>query len=89
MKATGITRPVDQLGRIVLPRELRRQLGIKEDEDRLEIFVDGEDIILRKYKRGCTFCGGMDELREFGGQYICGGCRDKLRLALAESEVGV
>lgn len=89
MKATGMTRPVDSLGRVVLPKELRNLLDIKENEDRLEIFVDGEDIVLRKYKRGCTFCGGMDELREFCGEHICGECRGTLRLALVESEVGV
>ena len=55
MKATGIVRKVDSLGRIVLPIELRRTLGIGE-LDPLEIFVDGEKIILRKYEPACTFC---------------------------------
>ena len=56
MKATGITRPVDPLGRVVIPVELRRSLGIKTD-DLLEIFVDGEYIMLRKNEPACFFCG--------------------------------
>lgn len=55
MKSTGIVRKVDELGRIVLPIELRRTLGI-EEKDRIEIFVDGESIILRKYQPACIFC---------------------------------
>ena len=55
MKATGITRPVDPLGRVVIPVELRRSLGIKND-DLLEIFVDGEYIMLRKNEPACVFC---------------------------------
>ena len=50
MKTTGITRRIDDLGRVVLPIELRRMLGI-EVKDSLEIFVDGDSVILRKYRR--------------------------------------
>lgn len=56
MKATGIVRKVDELGRVVIPIELRRTLGIGE-KDPLEIFVDGEEIILRKYEPCCVLCG--------------------------------
>lgn len=59
-KATGITRPVDQLGRIVIPIELRRTLGLGE-KDPVEIFVNGDEIILRKYAPGCTLCGNVDK----------------------------
>lgn len=86
MKSTGITRPVDGLGRVVLPKELRRTLDIKEDQDRLEIFVDGENIILRKMKRSCTFCGGTENLKPFAGHKVCGACRGGLRVALSEGK---
>ena len=56
MKATGIVRKVDELGRIVLPIELRRTLNI-EEKDSLEIFVDGSSVILQKYEPSCIFCG--------------------------------
>jgi transcriptional pleiotropic regulator of transition state genes len=82
LKATGMTRPVDELGRVVLPKELRKSLGIVESEDRVEIFVDGHDIVLRKLVRGCTFCKGTIDLKEFGGHEICGHCRDDIRKGL-------
>ncbi|OSM10985.1 AbrB family transcriptional regulator [Bacillus toyonensis] len=58
MKATGVTRKVDELGRVVIPKELRNTLGIKEKSP-LEIFVEGEDIVLQKYQPGgvCTLTG--------------------------------
>ncbi|HBP64863.1 MAG TPA: AbrB family transcriptional regulator, partial [Desulfosporosinus sp.] len=56
MKSTGIVRKVDELGRIVLPMELRRTLGIAE-KDAMEIYVDQEKIILKKYEPACVFCG--------------------------------
>ena len=55
MKATGIVRKVDELGRIVLPIELRRTLDIME-KDSIEVFLDGKLIVLRKYELSCTFC---------------------------------
>ena len=62
MKSTGIVRKVDELGRIVLPIELRRTLGI-EEKDRIEIFVDGESIILRKYQPACIFGETAKDIR--------------------------
>ena len=73
MKATGIVRKVDQLGRIVLPIELRRTLDI-EIKDPLEIFVDNEYIMLKKYSPQCCLCGSMDGLRNFKGKNVCGKC---------------
>jgi transcriptional pleiotropic regulator of transition state genes len=58
MKATGIVRKVDELGRVVIPMELRRTLGIG-DKDPLEIYVDDDRIMLKKYAPGCTLCGEM------------------------------
>lgn len=78
MKSTGIIRKIDELGRIVLPIELRRNLGIAE-HDSLEIFVEGTQIILRKYSPSCIFCGSSDEVSEFKGKRICGACKSELR----------
>ncbi len=73
MKSTGIVRKVDELGRIVLPIELRRTLGI-EEKDRIEIFVDGESIILRKYQPACIFCDNAKDVINYKGKKICPDC---------------
>lgn len=73
MKSTGIVRKVDELGRIVLPIELRRTLGI-EEKDRIEIFVDGECIILRKYQPACIFCDNAKDIINYKGKNICPDC---------------
>ena len=73
MKSTGIVRKVDELGRIVLPIELRRTLGI-EEKDRIEIFVDGESIILRKYQPACIFCDNAKDIINYKGKNICTDC---------------
>ncbi|MBE7036432.1 MAG: AbrB/MazE/SpoVT family DNA-binding domain-containing protein, partial [Ruminococcaceae bacterium] len=70
MKSTGIVRKVDELGRIVLPIELRRTLDIAE-KDALEIYVDGSTIILRKYEPSCIFCGNSKDVLVFKGRNIC------------------
>jgi len=69
MKATGIVRRIDDLGRVVIPKELRRTLGMAEG-DPLEIFVDGDRIILRKYVPGCIITGALDDLIEYQGHKI-------------------
>lgn len=77
MKSTGIVRKVDELGRIVIPIELRRVLniGIK---DSLEIFVEEEKIIFRKYEPACVFCGSADSVIGHNGRLICKECIRKL-----------
>ena len=80
MKSTGIVRKVDELGRIVLPIELRRTLGI-EEKDRIEIFVDGDSIVLKKHRPAgsCDFCGEVDDgAVQFAGYCICPACRRKI-----------
>ena len=67
MKVIGIVRKVDELGRVVLPKELRDTMELPENTP-MEIFIDADKIILRKYQPGCTFCGSMDRLTEFGGK---------------------
>ena len=69
MKSTGIVRRVDELGRIVLPIELRRRLNINE-RDTLEIFVDDEKIVLKKYEPADIFTGNMDDLIEYMGKKV-------------------
>jgi transcriptional pleiotropic regulator of transition state genes len=79
MKSLGIVRKVDELGRVVLPVELRRTLGI-EEKDGLEIFVDDETIILRKYVPGCHLCGNcQDKLVDYKGTHICSNCLKELK----------
>ncbi len=78
MKATGIVRPVDALGRIVLPIELRRTLDITT-EDSLEIFTDGQNIVLKKYSPSCIFCGEADNVEMIKGKYVCRKCLKELK----------
>lgn len=69
MKSTGIVRKVDELGRVVLPSELRKTLSI-EEKDALEIFIDNEKIVLKKYEPACIFTGEMDDLIEYKGRKV-------------------
>ncbi|MBU7006331.1 AbrB/MazE/SpoVT family DNA-binding domain-containing protein [Phosphitispora fastidiosa] len=73
MKATGVVRKVDELGRVVIPIELRRTLEIDE-KDSLEFFVDGEKIILRKYEPACVFCSKTEDIIVFRGKRVCKIC---------------
>jgi len=77
MKSTGIVRKVDELGRIVLPIELRRTLDIAE-RDALEIYVDGTSIVLKKHESSCVFCGSGKNVSEFKGKNICADCLREL-----------
>lgn len=77
MKSTGIVRKVDELGRIVLPIELRRTLNIDE-KDSLEIYVDGSSVILRKYEPSCIFCGDAGDVTTYRGKNICPNCLREL-----------
>ena len=79
-KSTGIVRKVDELGRIVLPIELRRLLDI-EEKDSLEIYVDDDSIVLKKYVPACIFCGSASDIYSFKGKKICGDCLNKIKLS--------
>ena len=81
MKSTGIVRKVDELGRIVLPIELRRTLDIGE-RDALEIYVEGATIVLKKYRPTCVFCDGSKDIQTFKGKNICPKCLKELRESL-------
>lgn len=78
MKSTGIVRKVDELGRIVLPIELRRTLDIAE-KDALEIYVEGSAIVLKKYRPTCVFCDSARDVSVFKGKNICPKCLRELR----------
>lgn len=77
MKSTGIVRKVDELGRIVLPVELRRTLDIAE-RDALEIYVDGTSIVLRKHQSACIFCGSAKNVMVFKDKNVCASCVQEL-----------
>ena len=78
MKATGIVRKIDELGRIVLPIEMRRTLDI-EEKDALEIYVEGSSVILKKYKPSCIFCDTTKDIVVFKGKNICPKCLKELK----------
>ena len=78
MKATGIVRKVDELGRIVLPIELRRTLNV-HIKDPLEIFVDREYIMMKKYEPACIFCGNAKDVQSIHGKNVCVDCIEELK----------
>lgn len=78
MKSTGIVRKVDELGRIVIPIELRRALDIAI-KDALEIYVNEDEIILKKYQPACIFCGNARDVEYFKGKRICKDCLQSLK----------
>lgn len=78
MKATGIVRKIDNLGRIVIPKELRETMNINV-KDPIEIYVDDNDkIILKKYQPACIFCGNAEDTIEYNGKIICYSCLDDI-----------
>lgn len=78
MKSTGIVRRVDDLGRIVIPKETRRMLEINEG-DPLEIFTEDKNIVLRKYQPGCVICGSLKDITNFKGKSICKECLESIK----------
>ena len=78
MKTTGIVRQMDSLGRIVLPIELRRTLDIAQ-KDSLEIFVEGNQIVLKKYEPNCAFCENTKDIIQYKGRNICPKCLAELK----------
>lgn len=77
MKSTGMVRQVDKLGRIVLPKEMRKVFHI-ENEDYLEIYVEDNKIILQKYEPTCIFCGSSENVKEYKDKNICASCIQEL-----------
>ena len=81
MKSTGIVRNLDQLGRLVIPKETRKAFNLN-DGDPIEMFTDGDEIILKKYNPGCHCCGSMDHLTEVLGLKICPKCLKEFAKAI-------
>ena len=77
MKSTGVVRKMDDLGRVVLPIEIRKMREIGE-KDAVEIFTDGDKIILRKYQPACLFCGDAEDVVLFEGKKLCKACIRKI-----------
>ncbi len=78
MKSTGIVRKVDELGRIVLPIELRRTLGI-DIKDAIEIYVDNSTIVLKKYEPTCVFCGESENVTTYKDKIVCKSCLEEMK----------
>ena len=78
MKSTGIVRRIDELGRVVLPVDLRRALGL-DVRDSVEVFVDEDAIILRKYQPSCVFCDSSKSVTLFRNKPVCAECRRQLK----------
>ena len=77
MKATGMVRPVDTLGRIVIPREIRKMFDIKDGEDHFEIFVSDNQIVLKKYEPCCVFCSEVGDTVIMNDRIVCKNCIEK------------
>ena len=78
MKSTGIVRNVDDLGRIVIPKELRTSLSMTEGSP-VEMFIEGDKLILSRVYKGCHLCGATSNLKELHGKSICSACIDQLK----------
>jgi len=83
IKSTGIVRKVDELGRVVIPIELRNKFGIFE-KDPIEIYVDGTSIILKKYEPNCIFCNNSKKLINYNDKLVCEKCASKLAKKVEE-----
>ena len=77
MKATGIVRRIDELGRVVIPKEIRNKFDIFE-RDQIEIFVDGSSIILKKFEPNCIFCGNTENLLKYKDKMVCEKCSKEI-----------
>lgn len=77
MKSTGIVRKLDELGRVVIPKEIRNKLNI-EEKDPMEIFIDGNSIVLKKFESGCIFCNSSKDLINYKDKLICKKCLAKI-----------
>lgn len=84
MKSTGIVRTIDSVGRFVIPMELRRKMNLINAEDALEVFVDDDKIVLRKYSPSCIFCKSLDDIIEYNGQKLCNECIKNLHELVSE-----
>ena len=78
MKSTGMVRAVDKMGRVVIPKEIRKQLKVENDVDSFEIYMDNDKVILKKYQPTCIFCDSLADSVSFAGYNVCKSCIEKL-----------
>lgn len=78
MKATGFVKRIDELGRIVIPKDIRKALGV-QNLDSLEFFMDDGSVVLKKFGETCSLCSNTEELSEFKGKFVCSECIKELR----------
>ena len=86
MKSTGIIRGLDNMGRVVIPKEIRKLLDMREAVDEFEIYMQDDCIVLKKYKPSCVFCHAEDECIKFENQNVCKSCIEKLQSSAKENE---
>ena len=86
MRSTGIVRQVDNMGRVVIPKEIRRQLKIENGKDSFEIYMDGDKIVLRKFAPTCIFCDSLMDTVNLNGHNVCVNCIEKLNSMKEQAE---
>lgn len=80
MKSTGIIRGLDNMGRVVIPKEIRKLLDMTEGKDNFEIYMQDDCIVLKKHKPGCVFCGFNEDCIEFENHTVCKNCVEKMQI---------
>lgn len=86
MKSTGIIRAVDKMGRVVIPKEIRQQLNVKNDIDSFEIFMEGDNVVLKKHQPTCVFCDSLSDNVEYNNYVVCRSCMEKLRVLFEKKD---
>lgn len=81
MVPTGVVRPVDKMGRVVIPKEIRERLKIENDKDSFEIYTNGDLVVLKKYQPSCVFCNSLEDSVPYEGYTVCKKCIEKLNSA--------
>ena len=84
--SSGMIRPVDKMGRVVIPKEIRAQLQVENNVDSFEIFLEGDRVILKKYQPTCIFCKGLAESVNYEGYNVCKECLDKINEKFIEKQ---
>ena len=79
MRAIGCVRQIDKLGRLVLPSDIRKSLNIVSGIDSVEFFVDGDSVVIKKYRPACVFCGSGDDIVSYKNQTVCQACLNELK----------
>ena len=85
MKSTGVIRPIDKMGRVVIPKEIRKQLGVENDVDSFEIYVENDTVVLKKFQPTCVFCDSLSDSVLYHGRTVCKDCIGKLGALMQET----